>query len=853
MEAAPNLSRQSTPVVFEDGIGERLSAVGGANESLEVLKVSNELSAVSTFESALKEQTLRLAEFRHESFARVRAVERLDARTSTVVVISERVRGVRLSEVLATAERQGIPLELDAALCLIRQLVTAVAALHDAAPDSCHGAIAPERIVVTPDGRLVLAEYVLGPALEELRFSQERYWRELGIALPHTFGLPRFDLFADVTQIGAVALAIFLGRRLRVEEYPAKIGDVVDNASSNLESGGFMQLPALLRAWLRSALQLEPRHSFVSAIGAKKELEIALSTANPEAERGALRAFLNKYVQAVLADHASEHVETAADTLTAVAPMPAATPAPVSVAAPSPVPVSDPDPVASAPVAAYSAPPVAVPSATPPPATSQPAAPPVVASAATPVAPSPASLSPASAFPASPSPVVPPVAVPVAAPAPLVAPVAPAPGPVSVVNPVTAPRVAVPAPVAAPVAASVVAPVPAAVASPVAVPKPVEARTPAVAPPAPQRPAVTSSSGASVLSMPVPHASPVRPVGPAPMDEEDGPRGHEPRASRPLWMSPWVGVAAAVLVVATLGFTLLRPSRPAVPAAVATGTLTVGTNPDGVAVFIDGVNRGTTPLNLTLPAGEHVLELVTENERRRIPVALTAGAQVSQYFELPKGGEATDTGSLQIRTDPPRARVSVDGQMVGRTPTVVNDLTPGPHQVLLETDTERVSEQVIIEAGVTASLMVPMKRLPPGTASGWIAVSVPAEVQIYENQRLIGSSRTERIMVSVGRHELELVNESLGFRQTRTVDVANGQVAAVRPDWPRGSVALNALPWAEVFVDGERLGETPIGGASLPIGVHEVIFRHPELGERKANAIVTLGAPARLSVDMRAK
>jgi hypothetical protein len=85
------------------------------------------------------------------------------------------------------------------------------------------------------------------------------------------------------------------------------------------------------------------------------------------------------------------------------------------------------------------------------------------------------------------------------------------------------------------------------------------------------------------------------------------------------------------------------------------------------------------------------------------------------------------------------------------------------------------------------------------------------------------------------------------------VDVTSGQVATIRPDWPRGSVALNALPWAEVFVDGQRIGETPIGSASLPIGVHEVVFRHPELGERKASAIVTTSAPARLSVDMRTK
>ena len=398
MDAALSAPRHAAPIVFEDGLGERLPAVGGANESLEVLKVSNELSAVSTFETALREQSLRLSEFRHDAFARVRAVERLDPRTSTVVVISDRVRGVRLSEVLATAERQGIALELNAALCLIRQLVAAVAAFHEAAPDSCHGAIAPDRIVITQEGRLVVVEYVLGPALEELRFSQERYWRELGIALPHTFGLPRFDLFADVTQVGAVALALVLGRRLHVDEFPTKIGEVVDNASTRLESGESEPIPVLLRTWLRSALQLEPRHSFVSAIGAKKDLDVALSHASPEAERASLRAFLTKYTSAVLADRTPE---AAAATIGApverpapVQPPPVVIPIPVSVAPPV-------VPVAPPPAAPKAAPVASVAAATSPVAPVAPATPsfvmPVIPAATPSPAPAVAAFSPPSA------------------------------------------------------------------------------------------------------------------------------------------------------------------------------------------------------------------------------------------------------------------------------------------------------------------------------------------------------------------------------------------------------------------------------------------------------------------------
>ena len=61
---------------------------------------------------------------------------------------------------------------------------------------------------------------------------------------------------------------------------------------------------------------------------------------------------------------------------------------------------------------------------------------------------------------------------------------------------------------------------------------------------------------------------------------------------------------------------------------------------------------------------------------------------------------------------------------------------------------------------------------------------------------------------------------------------------------------LNATPWAEVFIDGQRAGETPIGNLSVPIGPHEIVFRHPQFGEKEAVS-VTLAAPVRVSIDMK--
>jgi serine/threonine-protein kinase len=78
-------------------------------------------------------------------------------------------------------------------------------------------------------------------------------------------------------------------------------------------------------------------------------------------------------------------------------------------------------------------------------------------------------------------------------------------------------------------------------------------------------------------------------------------------------------------------------------------------------------------------------------------------------------------------------------------------------------------------------------------------------------------------------------------------------VSTVKLEFPNGTIALNATPWADVTIDGAKVGQTPIGNLPVTIGNHEVVFRHPDLGEKRQTATVTLTAPTRLSVDMRQK
>src|SRR5262245_11195639 len=116
----PAIARMPTPVAFEDGLGERHHTVDPNNEPLEVLTLREDLIAVPSFEFALRERVSRLASFRHACYGHVRAVERLDkGGASTLAIVSDRVPGVRLSNILAVAERELLPLEIEAGLCLI--------------------------------------------------------------------------------------------------------------------------------------------------------------------------------------------------------------------------------------------------------------------------------------------------------------------------------------------------------------------------------------------------------------------------------------------------------------------------------------------------------------------------------------------------------------------------------------------------------------------------------------------------------------------------------------------------------------------------------------------------------------
>jgi len=736
-----------------DGFGERRVVLDARGDYLDVLRLNPSLSSVPAFEAALRERAGRISTFRHDAFSRVRSVE-TDRTSGTLMVISDHVRGARLSALLAAAEKRSVPIEMPAIASLTRQLVKATSAWRDQMPDVVHGAIGPDRIMITPDGRMVLVEHILGAALEQLQYTRQRYWEELGVPLPTTFKLV-INARADVLQVGTVALALVLGRRL-------KGSDRIDTIQPAIG----LRVPPAFRSWLLKALQLDPLASFASVLDAREALDDALGDSNEAIEQDGLLLFMARCL-----------------TLDVNTPSKLADD---QGAAGEAVPGSDdlPDVDLGTRIDALKA---------------------FLAHRS-------ARRERGDQGPTTEEPV----------------PLGPTPAQAAI-KPEEPTR---PIPVATPPAS----------------------KTEPSAPRPSREPLLRTQDPPLMVDLPPLHS----PGIPTPVEEpQRSDRKFKVRSLLPSDWSKRLWLATGVVLVLAIALIGLVASGIA-PRAAATGTFAITTSPAGIAVTIDGTPRGATPLTLALPAGDHIVELASGSEQRRIPITIKEGSEVSQYLEMTGAAAASGATELRVRTEPLGASVTVDGRFVGRSPVSVSDLTPGTHTVVLQHETGSAAEQVLIEEGKTASLFVPLApRTGAGAAAagaaGWISVAAPVDVQIFENGRLLGNSKIDRIMVPAGRHDLEIVNESLGFQDRRSVRVAAGQVSAVNLPWPTGSLSINAVPWAEAFVDGRSVGETPIGNIQVPIGTHQITFRHPQLGERSTFVTVTTREAAKVGIDLRAK
>jgi hypothetical protein len=211
---------------------------------------------------------------------------------------------------------------------------------------------------------------------------------------------------------------------------------------------------------------------------------------------------------------------------------------------------------------------------------------------------------------------------------------------------------------------------------------------------------------------------------------------------------------------------------------------------------------------------------------------------------------APATVEMRIETEPASAAATVyiDGVRRGRAPLTVGSLERGPHRVHLYASGLDVEQRVTLSGPLT-TVIIPVR--PATLQAGWVTVDAPLELTVTEMGQTLGTlgvSAQRRIQFTAGTHQLVLASEPFGVRLDAVVKVKPGGTVVLRPDLPEGRLNVNAVPWAEVQVDGRDVGTTPLAAVPVRVGRHEVIFRHPNLGEVRRFVDVTASDRARVSV-----
>ena len=231
-------------------------------------------------------------------------------------------------------------------------------------------------------------------------------------------------------------------------------------------------------------------------------------------------------------------------------------------------------------------------------------------------------------------------------------------------------------------------------------------------------------------------------------------------------------------------------------------------------------------------------------------LALGEAVFIGRMLYLDSGAQPAATPASAIQTPQPGSEVPAN-DVRGPVIELPANAEPGEPAVPVLPAVASVTEDTgprDVGAQPPADSELPAPAVP---RSGGFRVSAPVELHVLDGERVLGSSREGPIIARAGRHQFEFVNNVIGYRVRREVDIKPGQVASLSIAIPNGTLNINATPWAAVWIDGTPHGETPLGNISIIPGEHEIVFRHPQLGERREKTIVRPDTPARVAVNMQ--
>jgi formylglycine-generating enzyme required for sulfatase activity len=177
--------------------------------------------------------------------------------------------------------------------------------------------------------------------------------------------------------------------------------------------------------------------------------------------------------------------------------------------------------------------------------------------------------------------------------------------------------------------------------------------------------------------------------------------------------------------------------------------VTVSSEPVGAKLFVDGEDRGVTPLTTQILAGNHPVELRMEGFK-----SWTTDVQVKANEPMKLGPVrlGLPDGKLALRSEPSGASVSVGGVYRGQTPVSLELRPDMPHNVVLTLPGyEAATREISLTAGENRAVSVPLSGV-----FGEVTVAVqPADAQVFVDGKPVGAANQKLRLVST-THDIEI-------------------------------------------------------------------------------------------------
>jgi hypothetical protein len=237
------------------------------------------------------------------------------------------------------------------------------------------------------------------------------------------------------------------------------------------------------------------------------------------------------------------------------------------------------------------------------------------------------------------------------------------------------------------------------------------------------------------------------------------------------------------------------------------------------------INRGELFTRL-----DHVSSMVVAAANR--PQAAPA-----PVLTLPNG-----VGRLTITTGETEATVLIDGTASGTTPLTMN-LPAGPHRILLRSPEGSVERAIRIQSGESSEIN---EAIYPG----WVALTAAVDVTLSEGGKPLKRDDRGWAILPPGTHDIHLDNPVLGVHETRHVVVTPGGTTRLSFEAHSSTISLTTNEVADVWVDGQPYGQTPLVDQPISIGLHDVRLRSAA-HERWLRIRATV-QPVQVNVDLTA-